>query len=139
MNKNKWIFRLKNYEKSVKNLNNSINYISQKEPSELEKQGIIKGFELTFELGWNLIKDYLYWQGNNEITGSRDAIKEGFKTGLISNGEVWLDMISFRNLSAHIYDDKIADSVIYKIKRDFIVAFKELLDKMDKIKNKEGL
>jgi len=53
----------------------------------LEKQGLIQAFEYVFELAWNLIRDYLLYQGHTDIKGSRDAIKTAFKYGLIEEGE----------------------------------------------------
>ena len=33
------------------------------------------------------MKDYFLYQGNPEISGSRDAIRSAFKDGLITDGE----------------------------------------------------
>ena len=50
--------------------------------SDLEKQGLIQAFEFTHELAWNVMKDYFAFQGNSSITGSRDAVRESFASGL---------------------------------------------------------
>jgi hypothetical protein len=42
---------------------------SQRALSDLEKQGLIRAFEFTHELAWNVMKDYFAYQGNPAITG----------------------------------------------------------------------
>ena len=58
----------------------------------LKKQGLIQAFEYTHELAWNTLKDYFNYQGTINITGSR-MLPEAFKRNLITDGEVWMDMI----------------------------------------------
>lgn len=41
---------------------------------------------------------------------------EAFSINWIQNEILWLDMIKSRNLSSHVYDEKIADNVYAKIK-----------------------
>ena len=37
------------------------------------------------------------------------------KPGLLENGEIWMQMITSRNLTSHAYDEKIAEEIIVKI------------------------
>ncbi len=58
--------------------------LSRQRPlSKLEQRGLIQAFEYTYELAWNVLKDFLMNQGNKNIYGSRDAIREAFKANLI--------------------------------------------------------
>ncbi len=84
----------------------------QRPLSRLEKQGFVKAFELTHELAWQLMKDYLSYQGNTRIMGSRDATREAFGNKMIADGEHWMEMIQTRNKAVHIYAETIADTVI---------------------------
>ena len=43
------------------------------------------------------MKDFLLEKGNNEIFGSKDAIRQAFKMGIIDNGDAWMDMVNDRN------------------------------------------
>jgi len=61
--------------------------------NEILKEGLIQRFEYTHQLAWNVMKDYADYQGNNKISGSRDATREAFKMGLIADAEGWMDMI----------------------------------------------
>lgn len=73
----------------------------QRQLSELEQQGLIQTFEFTHELAWNVLKDFLEWQGYVGIVGSKDASREAFKNDLIEDGETWMEMIKARNLTTH--------------------------------------
>ncbi len=77
----------------------------------LEQLGVIRIFEFSHELAWNVLKDYFSWQGNSAITGSRDATREAYSQGLLDDGEAWMAMIKSRNLSSHTYNQNVADSI----------------------------
>ena len=94
--------------------------------SRLEKQGVIQGFEYTHELAWNLLKDYLEYQGIVGLIGSRDSTREAFKRGLINDGEIWMEMIKSRNLSSHAYDREIAEQIFTAIRSRFFDEFQKL-------------
>ena len=86
----RWKQRFTNYKKALSQLKE---FIDLGDLSKFEKQGLIKSFEYTYELGWNTMKDYLIYQGNPDIGGSRDSIREGFKINLISDGDGWMDFV----------------------------------------------
>ncbi len=79
----RWKQRLSNYQRVLQQLADAIELGRQRPLSRLEQQGLIKAFEFTHELAWNVMKDYFEYQGNTNITGSRDAIREAFRRGLI--------------------------------------------------------
>lgn len=101
--------------------------------SELEKEGLIQRFEYTHELAWNVMKDYLEYQGNSTITGSRDATREAFKIGLILDGELWMDMIICRNTTSHTYNEETATEIFLKIIRSYFNEFLIFQNKMEGI------
>ena len=70
----RWKQRFSNYKKALAQLTK---FIDEDELNELEKQGLIKAFEYTHELAWNLLKDYLQDQGIQNITGSKDSVLSG--------------------------------------------------------------
>lgn len=100
----RWHQRLENFSKALLQLESAVMLSKQRKLSALEELGLIQAFEFTHELAWNLMRDYFYYQGNNEITGSRDASRESFKMGLVQNGEAWMEMIRSRNQSSHTYN-----------------------------------
>ena len=98
--------------------------------NELEEQGLIQRFEFTHELAWKVLKDYFEYQGVTGITGSRDAIREAFKNGLVNDGESWMGMIQSRNLSTHTYNEELAMELTKKICDTYYRCFMELRDQL---------
>src|SRR5436190_21418084 len=103
----RWEQRFSNFLKAVDKLEQSVLYIRKNFSSEesqydevldeMIKEGLIQRFEYTHELAWNVMKDYAGYQGNPNVGGSRDASREAFQLKLITNGQIWMDMISSRN------------------------------------------
>jgi nucleotidyltransferase substrate binding protein (TIGR01987 family) len=133
----RWLQRFSNYKKAFKQLKSAVDLSHERELSLLEKQGLIQAFEFTHELAWNLLKDYLEYQGNQEIRGSRDAIREAFKVQLIDNGELWMETIKARNITSHAYDEEIVQSAFKTISSEYIVIFDKLLKTFKQIEEKE--
>ena len=111
----RWKQRFSNYRKALVQLKK---FVDKKNLSDLEQQGLVKAFEYTYELAWNVMKDYYEYQGSSAIQGSRDAIRLAFSRGLIEDGNSWIAMIQSRSLTAHVYNEdiaaKIADVIINK-------------------------
>lgn len=96
----RWQQRFNSYQKALLQLQNAVELSQQRPLSGLEKQGVIQAFEFTHELAWNLLKDFLQAQGNQNIKGSRDSTREALKVELIQDGEQWMAMIQSRNISS---------------------------------------
>lgn len=133
----RWQQRVENYEKALLQLNKAAQLSRERPLSELERQGLIQSFEFTHELAWNVMKDYFTYQGNPEIRGSRDASREAFKNGLISDGETWMDMIVSRNQTSHTYDEKTAVEIAEVILNKYLILFNDFRKKMQKLKKSE--
>ena len=123
----RWKQRFMNYEKALDVLRN---FTSVEKLNIREEQGLIKSFEYTYELGWNVMKDFLIEKGNSEIFGSKDAIRQAFKVGLIDNGEAWMNMVNDRNRTVHTYDHENAEIVVNNILTNHISAFENFYSKM---------
>ncbi|MCG8319854.1 MAG: nucleotidyltransferase substrate binding protein [Cytophagales bacterium] len=101
----RWKQRFQNYEKAVSHLQEAV---AKNSLSDLEKAGVVQTYEFTFELGWKTVKDYLQ-EKEIEVKFPRDVIKEGFKYGIIKDGDAWIDMLQKRNLMSHTYNKKNAE------------------------------
>ncbi len=101
----------------------AVDLSKQRALSQLEKQGVIQAFEFTHELAWNMLKDFLQDQGNQNIKGSKDATREAFKVALIHDGEQWMAMIQSRNISSHTYDERIAEQLVDVITHNYYPLF----------------
>lgn len=126
----RWQQRLNNYSKALEQLSAAVQLTRQRELSDLEKQGLIQAFEFTHELAWNVMKDYFFFQGQSNITGSRDAVRESFNKGLIGSGEAWMEMIKSRNQTSHTYNQRVANEIVRHIINDYHSCFLEFLDTM---------
>jgi nucleotidyltransferase substrate binding protein (TIGR01987 family) len=124
----RWRQRFENFEKSFKLLEK---YSTQEINTELERAGMIQFFEMTFELAWKVLKDYLESQGYM-VKSPRETIKQAFQIGLIEEGHPWMDALSKRNLTTHTYDDVFAKKFTSEIIVIYVPAFKSLYDKLSK-------
>lgn len=122
----RWKQRFENYKKSYKLLEK---YTNVNTHSELEKAGIIQLFEMTFELGGEVLKDYLEAQGYN-VKSPRDTIKQAFQVGIIDDGHIWIDALSNRNLTTHTYDEAFAEKFVGDIKNVYFQVFKSLYERL---------
>ena len=120
MNSNKdirWIQRFQNFDRAFLLLRSALEERGLEQMSELEKEGLIQRFEYSYELAWKTMKDYLEEQGTiiNPVT-PRNVIKEAFSAQIIADGQVWVDMMLYRNLLAHTYDfskfKEVLDAVV---------------------------
>ena len=123
----RWKQRFANYERALAQLTK---FIDKGELNELEEQGLIQAFEYTHELAWNVLKDYLRYQGNQNIYGSRDATRLAFNLGLIEDGGGWMDMIRERNRTSHTYNQATAQAIAENVKGRFFDLFVKLQAKM---------
>jgi nucleotidyltransferase substrate binding protein (TIGR01987 family) len=129
----RWKQRFNNYSKAILLLEKFI--ANGKELNELEVQGMIQAFEYTFELAWNLLKDYYEYQGVTNLQGSRDAFRLAFNRGLISDGEAWMKMIESRSKTSHTYNEETADEIAGAVLNQYYSLFKSLQKTMEEIFN----
>ena len=103
-------------------------------PTDIIIDGCLHRFEFTFELSWKVIKSYLEYMGVVEKTGSpREVIQNGFKQGLITDGEGWIEMMLSRNVLSHLYDEGESRRIYNSIKEKHIKLLRELKEKLDTI------
>ena len=133
----RWKQRFKNFKKALTTMKNAVELAASRELSALEKQGVIQGFEFTFELAWNVMKDYLEEYGINGIIGSKDSVRQAFAKGLIPDGQIWMDIIKDRNIASHIYDEETANELVFSILNTYYNEFSVFADKMSKLETAE--
>jgi nucleotidyltransferase substrate binding protein (TIGR01987 family) len=117
---------------SHEKLNNAINKLNEGAgiaEDELQRDGVIKRFEFTFELLWKTLKIYLENQGII-VRSPRESFKEAFKLNLIEDEKVFLDMLKDRNETIHIYDKETADRIFTRIKSDYLPAIENMVKKL---------
>ena len=119
----RFLQRLDSYGRAFNRLDELVNFMTGNSlftpdemglNSDIVTEALIKRFEFTQELSWNLLKDFLQYQGITELMGSRDVYRKALSYNLISDNE-WFDMIMDRNLSAHDYNDSKAKKIAERI------------------------
>ena len=103
--------------------------VMQRPKDEFIRDSAIQRFEFTFETMWKTIREYLRKKGAGEVNFPRDVIKEAFKAGLIADDLGWIKMLDSRNLSSHVYNEKIAEE-IYGSLKTYIDMMSSLLNKL---------
>ena len=104
----RWRQRQQNFNKALTHLEQTLDI---SEPDIAQRAGIIQFFEMTFELAWKMLKDYLEEQGFVGLNSPRVVLKQAFTSGLISDGHIWLQILRDRNLMSHTYDEVTAVTV----------------------------
>ena len=123
----RWRYRFDNYKRAFSLLREAIEMMDEREPSQLEKEGIIQRFEYSTELAWNLMKDYL--ESENvafEQVTPRAVIRKAFEAYLLEDGQTWMDALDARNKMSHNYDPKRFEAVIEEIRKNYLRAFDAL-------------
>lgn len=124
----RWKQRFENFDKSYKLLDK---YSKQEIKTELERAGIIEFFEMSFELAWKVLKDYLE-SHEYEVKSPRETIKQAFQIGIIDNGHVWIDALSDRNLTTHTYDEELANKMIIEILDLYLPELRKMHETLSK-------
>lgn len=135
----RWKYRFSSFNKALKKLEEGVELALTHPLSDIEKQGLIKAFEFTHELAWNLLKDFLESKGIQNLFGPKDTVQESFRQGLIKKGDVWMNMIKDRNLTSHIYNEEISNEIVTAIINIYFLEFKDLQATFEKFKNEEEL
>ncbi len=129
----RWKQRFEHYTKALEQLEMANVLYQTRTLSTLESQGVIQVFEVTQELSWKVLKDFLEFQGYDEIYGSKNAIRIAFNVGLLQNAEVWMDMIKSRNLMSHTYDEQEMLRIVELIFSEYRAEFETLKIKMENV------
>ncbi|RCX03402.1 nucleotidyltransferase substrate binding protein (TIGR01987 family) [Marinomonas foliarum] len=125
----RWKQRFQNYKKALLQLNEAVEAYDEKSPNII-KEGVLQRFEFTHELAWKVLKDYLEYEGHQNITGSRTATRLAFNIGLIQDGQIWMDMIESRNKTVHAYDASILETEFSKVRESYNACFIQLKEKL---------
>ena len=116
----RWQQRFQNFSRSFYLLEEGLAISA---PSVTERAGIVQFFEMTFELSWKVLKDFLEEEGFS-VKSPREAIKTAFQQGYITDGAVWLAALKDRNLMTHTYDDENASTIEENIKEQYFPILK---------------
>jgi nucleotidyltransferase substrate binding protein (TIGR01987 family) len=115
-------YAVSRYSDSVKRLKEAV----EMDENPLSIDGTIQRFEFTFEQAWKTVQKFLRFEGV-DCNSPRNCMKEAFSIGLVSDEELWLDMLDDRNMTSHIYDETQAKNIYSRIKTQYTVMLDNLL------------
>ena len=115
MTKSEVLVKINNFEKGLSRLKEAV----ERAKDDLDKDGVIQRFEFTIELLWKALKTVLAYQGI-ECYSPRSCIKEAYKSYLIEDDEIILDMLEDRNRSSHIYSETTSEEIFERIKKVYL-------------------
>ena len=118
----RWQQRFAQFEKAFMLRQDAIRI---EKPSVTERAGLIQFFEMAFELGWKLLKDFEEAEGF-VVKSPRDALKQAFQAGLVSQGHDWIDALDDGNLTTHTYNEATAIAVEQKIRGKYFPCLRQL-------------
>lgn len=121
----RWKQRFENLQSAYQLLQEAIEESKLTPDSKLIRVALIKAFEMTFELSWKTMKDYLVFNGI-DVKFPRDIIKQAFANDMITDGQLWIDMLEDRNLMTHTYDEERAQEAIEHICQRYLEALAQL-------------
>ena len=117
--------KVENLKKAVDRLSEGILEL-QANKSSIVRDGVIQRFEFTTELAWKAAREYLMDQGFVDINSPKTVMKEAFSFGLITDDNIWIQILNDRNLTSHIYKEEIADEICERIIKTYFREFKAL-------------
>ncbi|MCB2261390.1 MAG: nucleotidyltransferase substrate binding protein [Candidatus Thiosymbion ectosymbiont of Robbea hypermnestra] len=118
----RWQQRLENFGKAISQLEAACN---KEKYSDLERAGLVQIFGFSFELAWKIFKDLLFSEGYDEKT-PRSIIRRSFEVEYLSeeDTEVFLDVLTKRNLLSHTYKEEAAETAVELIKQSYFPVLK---------------
>ena len=121
----RWVQRFQNFNKSYLLLSDAL---QNEHPDVVHRAGIIQFFEMSFELAWKTMKDYLNDQGFEPVNSPRETIKLAFQNNLVDDGHLWLQALEDRNMTSHTYDESTAQKVEELIRFTYFPILTSLIE-----------
>ena len=121
----RWKQRYNNLQLAYARLRKTVTANANSPDDEMIQMALVKSFEMTFELAWKTMKDYLKFNGI-DVKLPREVIKQAFASDIIIDGQMWIDMLENRNVMAHVYDEALARETVCRICQNYMPALEQL-------------
>jgi len=126
-------YKLQNFQKAIERLREAVIGVQQFPDNRIIQDGLIQRFEFTFELAWKTSKVKLETQGLNEALSPKAVLKELYSLKWIDDETIWLEMLKDRNMTSHVYDERVADEITDRVMNKYLRAFEELYNKLNAV------
>lgn len=126
----RWHYRFTNFSRAYSLLREALQ--DGVEPlNQLEREGVIRRFGITFDMSCNLLKDRLEHDGVILATITpREAVRQAFSAKFIDDGDAWLAMLTDRNLMSHTYDFERFELVVRNIHSHYLTILDDLYQRL---------
>ena len=108
----KLALQLKTLQKALGTLDEAL----QEPYITLIRDASIQRFEYTFELAWKVLRRVSKIEGL-ETDSPRQAIRNAFQLGLLTDTDRWFQFLEDRNSTSHTYNESRAESVYQSAKK----------------------
>lgn len=127
----RWEQKFESYGKALRRLAEIVRCAQERPLTDFEKDGLVQRFEFTHEMAWKVMMSFCKHQSPEiALYGSKDSTRWAFSHELITDGEVWMDMVQSRSSTSHNYDGEVADVVTSKIINDYFPRMVQFYHKM---------
>lgn len=124
----RWKQRFQNFDRAFVRLRESMEQ-GPAALNQLEKEGVVQRFEYCFELAWKTVKDFMEESGFVFATVTpRQVLKDAFAAKILTDGQVWIDMLDHRNLLSHTYNFASFEKAVEAIHARYLIALGQLHD-----------
>jgi nucleotidyltransferase substrate binding protein (TIGR01987 family) len=130
----KFRYKLETFEKALSGFNTALTIDLDKFNKDIRdvlKNGQIQKFEICAELTWKIIKLYLYYTHGIDAKSPKQAMKEFYIIGSVSQAEyeILLDMLDDRNKLSHEYKENYFDDVSNRL-NSYLKIMKHVLKQL---------
>ena len=127
--KERWELRLENFGKALSQLQKACD---QEFYTDLERSGLVKTFEFSYELAWKTLKDLLAYEGF-EAESPRGVFRQSFESRYLEENdcETFLDDLDKRNRLSHTYNESMAMEAEKLIKIRYLPTLLKLRQRLE--------
>ncbi len=102
--------------------------------NDIIRDRLIQRFEFTYELTHKTLKEFMKYLGVTlENSFPRTIFKKAYVNNLISDDQIWINLLEDRNSTSHIYNENLANDIAKRIVEKYITAIGELVENLQKL------
>lgn len=128
----RWQQRFDNYTKLLAHLARNVAKASKRALSDDELGAMVHFFSLGYQLAIAVMRDYMTNKGMTDAKFPKDIVRQAFKTELIRDGQIWIDILEARNKIEHLYNEEFAKELERDIPQKFYPVMQELAEELHK-------